>query len=167
MASPNSSFSRRATATTFYPAAAILREMARPIPRLPPVTRTLCIVPGQLSGRGDIERADEPDHGGDLVRRQRRPAIGQNLFADLSATAGVSTFSQNDVGDHNGAGDRAAPGFGARHSDLGMPVDHRFYFFRMNLEAADIDDAAKPSHEMISVPAQLDHVAGIDESFAV
>src|ERR1700733_6341079 len=137
--------------------------MARPIPRLPPVTRTLCIVPGQLSGRGDIERANEPDHGGDLVRWQRRPAIGQNLIADLSATAGGSSFSQNDIGDHNSAGDRAAPGFGARHSDLGMPVDHGFYFFRMNLEAADIDDAAAPSHEMVSVSAPFDHIAGIHE----
>ena len=124
-------------------------------------------MPGQLSGRGDIERADEPDHRGDLVGRQRRPAIGQDLSADLVAPAGVTAFSQNDVGDHDGAGDRAAPGFGARHADLSMPVDDGFYFFRMNLEAADINDAAAPSHEVVSTTTQFDHVAGIDEPICI
>ena len=49
---------------------------------------------------------------------------------------------------------------------FGMPVDDGFDFFRMNLEAADIDDAAAPSDEMVAVAAQLDHVAGIDEALA-
>src|SRR6185312_9874291 len=145
----------------------ILREMASPIPRLPPVTRTLCIVPGQLSGCGNIERADEPDHSGDLVGRQRRPAIGQDLIADLTAPTGVAAFNQNDIGDHDAAGDRAASRFGARHAYFRMPIDDGFYFFRMNLEAADIDDAAAPSDEMVSVSTQFDHVAGIDEPLSV
>src|ERR1700735_1768238 len=113
----------------------------------------LCIMSGQLSGGGDIERADEPDHGGNLVGRQRGPAIGQNFNANLIAAAGVAAFSQNDVGDHDGAGDRAASGLRARQADLGMPVDDGLYFFRMNLEAADIDDAATPSHEVVPVAA--------------
>src|SRR5665213_3059332 len=141
--------------------------MARPIPRLPPVTRTLCIVPGQLSGRGNIERADEPDHSGDLVGRQRRPAIGQYLIADLTAPAGVAAFNQNDIGDHYAAGDRAASRFGARHAYLRMPIDDGFYFFRMNLEAADIDDAAPPSDEVVSVSAQFNHVTGIDVPLSI
>ncbi len=33
---------------SMQPAAAILLEMAGPMPRLPPVTATLCIVPGRF-----------------------------------------------------------------------------------------------------------------------
>ena len=40
--------------------------------------------------------------------RQRRPAIGQNLSADVIAPAGITAFGQNDVGD------RDAPVIGLR-----------------------------------------------------
>ena len=48
-----------------------------------------------------------------------------------------------------------------------MPVDHGFDFLGMNLQAADIDDAAAPADEVITVAAQFDHVAGVDESVLV
>src|ERR1700722_17817519 len=37
----------------------------------------------------------------------------------------------------------------------------------MNLEAADIDDAAAPPDEVVSVTTQFNHVAGIDESLRI
>ncbi len=48
-----------------------------------------------------------------------------------------------------------------------MPVDHGFNFLWMNLEAANVDDAAAPANEVIPVAAQLDHVAGVDEAVRV
>ena len=55
----------------------------------------------------------------------------------------------------------------ARHPHVGMPVDHRLDLLGMNLQAADIDDAAAPADEVIAVAAQLDHVAGVDEAVGV
>ena len=55
----------------------------------------------------------------------------------------------------------------ARHPHLGMPVDHGLDLLGMNLQPADIDDAAAPADEVIAVAAQLDHVAGVDEAFGV
>ena len=49
----------------------------------------------------------------------------------------------------------------------GMAVDHRLDFLGMNLEAADIDDAAAPADEIIAIAAQFDHVAGIDEAVGI
>ena len=43
----------------------------------------------------------------------------------------------------------------------GMAVDHGFHFLGIDLEAADIDDAAAPADEIIAVAAQFHHVAGI------
>ena len=137
------------------------------MPRLPPVTRTLCIGSRQLSGRRDIERVHESDHGGHLVRRKTSPAIGKNHVSDLVSPTSVAAISQNDIDDHDRARDRAAARPGAGHPDLGMPVDDRFDFFGMNLQTANVDDTAAPADKVVSVAAQLDHVAGVDESFRV
>ena len=48
-----------------------------------------------------------------------------------------------------------------------MPVDHRFDFLGMNLQAADIDDAAAAAGKDIAIAVQFHHVAGIDEAVAV
>src|SRR3984957_18755927 len=125
--------------------------MARPMPRLPPVTTTLCIGSRQLSRRRDIERRYEFDHGGHLVRRQLRPALGQNFFADSAATTHIAAIGENDIGDYDRAGDRALARLGTRHPHLGMPVDDGFDFLGMNLQAADVDDAAAPADEVISL----------------
>src|SRR5271170_3957483 len=109
--------------------------MARPMPRLPPVTRTLCIVSGQFAGCGDFERWHESNDGGDLVRRQRCPAILEYFVADyVPVAAGVG---QNDVRYYDRAGDRAAARPGAGHADLRMPVDHGLDLLWMHFQAAD------------------------------
>src|SRR6202011_736276 len=86
---------------------------------------------------------------------------------DFVAAGFVLAIGQDDIGDHDRAGDRAAARSGARHAHLGVPVDDRFDFLGRNLQAADIDDAAAPADEVVSVPAQFDHVAGVDESVLV
>ena len=48
-----------------------------------------------------------------------------------------------------------------------MPVDHRLDLFGMNLQAADIDDAAAAAGESVTVAAQFHDVAGIDEAVLV
>ena len=48
-----------------------------------------------------------------------------------------------------------------------MPVDDGFDFLGVNLEAADIDDAAAAADEVIAVAAQFHHVAGVDKAFVV
>ncbi len=49
----------------------------------------------------------------------------------------------------------------------GMPVDDGLDLLGMNLQAADIDDAAAAADEIIAVATQLDHVAGIDEAVVI
>src|ERR1700690_1491066 len=73
----------------------------------------------------------------------------------------------HDIGDNDGAGDRVAPRLDERHAYARMAVDRRLDLFGMPLEAADIDDAAAPTDEMITPVAQLNHVAGIDKTVLV
>src|SRR5580704_4892692 len=71
--------SERASATTRKPSRASLRAMARPIPRLPPVTRTLRTGALQLAAGGHGQRRHEPDAGRRLVRRKLAAAGGEDL----------------------------------------------------------------------------------------
>ncbi len=48
-----------------------------------------------------------------------------------------------------------------------MPIDHGLDLFRVNLQAADIDDAALAPDKEITVAAPLHHIAGIDEALRV
>ena len=48
-----------------------------------------------------------------------------------------------------------------------MPIDDRLDLLGMNLQPADIDDAAAAAGEDVTIAAPLHHVAGIDEAVAV
>src|SRR5664279_3390110 len=137
------------------------------MPRLPPVTRTLRIVPRQLSGRRDVELIDEAEHRRHLVRGERGAAIGEDFTANGIAADSVAASGENDLGHHDAAGDRAFARSGPRHPHLGMAVDDRLDLLGMNLESPDIDDAAAPTDKIVAVPPQLDYVAGVDEAVAV
>src|SRR5258708_28162597 len=100
------------------------------MPRLPPVTTTLCIVSRQLSRRRDVERGNEFDHGGHFVRRQLRPAIGEDFFADLVAAALGATTGQNNIRNPHPTRDPAAPPSRAPHPDPPHPVYPRFDLLR-------------------------------------
>src|ERR1700749_2473874 len=155
IAARNSSLSRRATAMTLKPAPASRRPIASPMPRLPPVTRTLRIGTRELARGRHVERFDEANYRWHLVRGQRCAAIGQDLVADLLGAIGAAC-GEDDVGDHDCAGDRAAPRFGARHPDRSVAVNDGLDLFGVNLQAAYSDDAAATADEVIAVAAQLD-----------
>ena len=140
--------------------------MARPIPRLPPVTRTLRIDPLQLAAGGHGQRRHEAKHRRNLVRREIAATGRQDLGLDRAprrSAASANTTSATTI----------APVIGlrrpltTRHPHGGVTVDHRLDLLGMNLQAADIDDAAAAADEMVAVASPLDHVAGVDEAVGV
>jgi hypothetical protein len=78
--------------------------------------------------------------------------------------ARCSIVRKDDIRDHNRAGDRTAARLGARHAHVRMAVDDGFDLLGMNLQTADIDDAASPADEVITVTAEFHHIAGVDKS---
>src|SRR5215469_8729828 len=74
MTARSCSLSERATARTRWPLAASPAAIARPSPRLAPVTMTLRIGAHQLSGSGHLESWHDAYQGGHLVRCQYAPA---------------------------------------------------------------------------------------------
>src|ERR1700730_7953881 len=146
--------------------------MPSPSPRLAPVTRTvrsaLAIAPRQFAGRTDVERRHDRDGRGDFVARQRVAAKLQYVILDLLLAGRARAFGfAHDIANHDRAGDRALLRAHQRHSHLWMPIDDRFYLLRMNLQSADIDDAAAAAGEDVAIAAPLHHVAGIDETVAI
>ena len=79
----------------------------------------------------------------------------------------IGAVGEDDVGDHDGAGDRAPARPRARHPYGLVPVDHRLDLLGMDLQPADVDDAAAPADEVVALAAQLDHVAGVDEALGI
>src|SRR5437763_5529917 len=115
--------------------------MARPIPRLPPVTTTLCILAGQLAGWRHVERRDEAYHRRHLVNRKRPATIRHDLVANRIGLQPICRRRENDVGDHDGTCDWAAARSDPRHANLPMPIYDGLDLLGVNLEPADIDDA--------------------------
>src|SRR6266852_3352981 len=111
--------------------------MARPIPRLPPVTTTLCILAGQLAGWRHVERRNEAYHRRHLVIRKRPATIRHDLVPNRGLQA-IRRRRENDVGDHDGTGDWAAARSDPRHTNLLMPIYDGLDLLGMNLEPADI-----------------------------
>src|SRR4051812_19842518 len=73
----------RAIAMARYPELASRRTIARPRPRLPPVTTTLRIAPRELAALRDRQRRDEADRGRNLVPRQSFTAEMHDLALEL------------------------------------------------------------------------------------
>ena len=101
--------------------------------------------------------------GGSAVRHAARMSSRSRSVLGRRSLAAF----QHHRRDHDGAGDRVLSAFDARHVNGRVPVEHRLDLFRMDLQAADIDDAAPPPHEIIAVIPQLDHVSGFDEALGV
>ena len=105
---------------------------------------------------------------GTLWRGSAVAAKLQYVVLDLLLAARARAIGfQHDVGNHDRAGDRALLRPHQRHSHLWMPIDDRFDLLRMNLQSADIDDAAAAAGEDVAIAAPLHHVAGIDETVAI
>src|SRR5438128_3781948 len=140
--------------------------MPSPRPRVPPVTTTLRITTDQLAGAVHAEAGDEVDCRGNLVPRQRLATMPQQLFLDLGHAAGraLGDRLELDVRDDERAGDRTLSCAHARHPHARMAVQHRFDFLGMDLEPADVDDAAAAADEVVTLTASLDHVSGVHEA---
>src|SRR5260370_12138833 len=115
---------------------------------------------GKLAGRRNVERRDDADDGGNFVRRQRAAAQAENL---VRGARGVGGALEHDVRGNERTGDRTGLRADLRHPYGRVPVDRRLHLLGVNLESADVDDAAAASEKVITVPAALDDVAGVDK----
>src|SRR5882724_6445919 len=158
------SLSFRATAMARYPAAASLRAMPRPSPRLPPVTRTLRIPAHDLTCRGNGQGRNKVDRRRDLVPGKRRAAVLESLAASVRG-AGFSV--QHHVSDDERSHDGVLLGPHLRNAHLRVRIDHRFDLLRVHLLAADVDDAVPSADEVIAFTAELHDVARVDEAVGI
>src|ERR1700678_3705602 len=142
--------------------------MARPRPRLPPVTMTLRTGTHQLPGGGELQLPNEAQAGRDLVGGQDAPARFQKIVLDVLGLRRVERRAhrvlENHFGDHDGAGDRTALRADQRHAYPWIGVQDTLDFLRIYLHAADVDDAAFAPTEVKAAVLEFDQVAGIDES---
>src|SRR6058998_634953 len=139
------------------------RTMPRPRPRLPPVTTTLRMLANHLAGRADVERRHEANRRGHLVRGEPLVAEAKNVGLVVRRRLAVD----DDVGDDERSGDRAAPRPDAGHADGRVTGDHRLDLLGVHLLAADVDDAAPTTEEVVALTASLDDVAGIHEALVI
>src|SRR4051812_29854893 len=133
--------------------------MARPSPRLPPVTMTLRMT-GQLAGGGELQGRNETDRGGNLVRSEMIAAESE----DLAGTPRLGRAAQHHRGGDPRTRERTPSRPHHRHADRRMAVDGRLDFLRVDLEPADVDDAVAPAQEVVPIAAPFDDVARIDEA---
>src|SRR5207302_9523760 len=161
--------SLRATAMQRYPAAASLRTMPRPSPRLAPVTRTLRIPAHDLSCRGNRQRRNKVDRRRHLVPGKRcATVLKDRVLESLAASVRSAGFSdQNHVSDDERARDGVLLGTHLRSAHLRVRIDHRLDLLRVHLLAADIDDAVPSADEVIAFAAELDDVPRVDEDVGV
>src|SRR5436190_3403883 len=139
------------------------RTMPRPRPRLPPVTMTLRMLANQLSGRADVQRRHESNRRGHLVGGE--PLVAE--AEDVGLVGRRRLAVEDDVGDDQGSGDGAAPRPDAGHADGRVTGDHRLDLFGEHLLAADVDDTAPTTEEVVAVTASLHDVAGIHEALLI
>src|SRR5579872_2073710 len=141
--------------------------MPSPRPRVPPVTSTLRMGTRQLARRVYGERCHLSQRGWNLVGWQRAPALFQDFRPDGVKAAFRTGCTKNDVRDDDGAGYGTATSPDAGHPHRGVLVDDGFDFFRMDLLAADIDDALAAPDEVIAVATYFDHVARVHKAVRI
>jgi hypothetical protein len=104
------------------------------------------------------------------MRSQSRTTSVDNILPDLASSVGIAgarTGLENHVRDNQGPDYRVASGLNQRHLHVRMTIDHRFDFFRVNLEATDIDRSIPPPDEIVSIASQLDHVLRVYETIGL
>src|SRR5271165_4066146 len=119
---------------TRYPAPLSLRAMPSPSPRLAPVTITLSTVTRHFTCGSHGQYGDKVYRRGNLMTRKRVPAKLHNLMPKLISPPGrgARCFIENNIGDDKGTGYRVLSRSNEGHPHPRMPVDHGFYFLRMN-----------------------------------
>src|SRR5579884_1923042 len=83
IAAASASLERRATAIVSCPAALSAREIARPTPRLPPVTTILPMLTDQLARGCDLDRRHHPNDRRHLVWSEAPAARRQDVGYEL------------------------------------------------------------------------------------
>ena len=73
----------------------------------------------------------------------------------------------NDISDHNRAREGILSRSRARHLYPRMTVDRSLDLLGMDLQAADVNDTVLSADKIISLTAQLDHVASVDEAILI
>src|SRR6185436_15053183 len=111
--------------------------MARPSPRLAPVTRTLRIAALELAARRNRERRYEVDRRRNLVPGQARAAMLLDLVLERARIPCGGGAGEHYVRDDQGAGDWALAPPHQRQAHMRVRIDHRLDLFRMDLLAAD------------------------------
>src|SRR5262245_4663989 len=106
---------------------------------------------GQLAGGGNPERRHETNGRRDLVRREALVTDLKNLALEVHTVAGGGLLREDDIGGDEGTCDRASARPHHRHADGRMTVDRRLDFLRVDLQSADVDDAAAPAEEVVAV----------------
>ena len=122
-----------------------------------------------LTGGGHFEAADEADRRRHFVAGKCRAAELQDLLLGLLRlpVQGVWRRRQHDIGDNQRTRQRVLSCSYKTHLDAWVPVDHRLHLFRMNLQAAHVDDTIPPADEIVAALPQFEHVAGVDEAVRI
>ena len=92
--------------------------------------------------------------------------LARDLVGLARPQARRASIREHHVGDHQCAGDGIAR---ARTSDMrtrGSALITRFDLLRIDLETADIDDAAAAAAKIVAACLQLDQIAGVDVAVA-
>src|SRR2546421_6551636 len=145
---------RRPPRSTLFPYTTLFRSLPRPGFPAGQAQRLFAVARKGNAGRSE-EHTSELQSRSDLVCRL--------LLEKKNVGLGV----QHDVGDHERARDRALPRSHERHPNAWVAVDDRLDLFRMDLQAADVDDAAPTADEVVAIAPSLEHVCRVDEPVGV
>ena len=95
------------------------------------------------------------------MRRERASARGENLrfrALDCRCIQRAVVGGQHHLRGHDRANDWILSPRYQRHPNAGMAIDHRLYFFRVDLQSPDIDDSTAPSDEIAPIATLLDDI---------
>src|SRR5450432_4834734 len=140
--------------------------MARPSPRLPPVTMTLRMLARHFACRGNSQRGNDVYRCRNLMPGKRVSTKLEDLTLKFTNIPhrGIRLVLENYVCHHERTGYRILSRPDERHPDLRMPIDHTFDLFRMDLKPPNVDDPISPPHKIIAITPKVDHVTRVNEA---
>src|SRR5580765_4840283 len=117
---------------------------------------------GHLAGGGHLERGYETDGRGNLVGEEAVVANLKDLALEVHDLVACATpiglFLQDDICDDERTGNGTSRRPHHRHADRRMAIDRRLDFFRVDLQASDVDDAVSSAEEVVPVAAAFHDV---------
>src|SRR5579872_1439208 len=140
--------------------------MLSPIPRLPPVTRTLRMMARHFACRGDSQLGNDVNGCWNFMPGKRISANLQDLplqFGCLGSRVSLDHYVSDDQGTGNGALSRPHK----RHPNLWMPVDYSFYFLRVNFQAANVNHSIPAPNEIVAISAAFENIGRVNEAICI